>query len=365
METLNRIRVWTLWVSLSLAAALISACGEAEHAETLVVVSWGGSFQEAQRQAIFQPFTRETGISILEETGPSLARVKAMVDAGRADWDVALMTPADVMRLQAEGYLAPIDYSDPELRTLVADIDERAVAEFGLADFFTSKVIAYNTNVYSREVHPRSWEEFWDVERFPGPRVIDAGDWSVPPIEYALLADGVGPDDLYPLDFERAYESIERLAPHVLKFSSSPVMPAQALVDGEAVLVAVTQGRIAQLKAQGAPVDFEWNEGLLDVNYWVILGNSERYESAMKFIKYVARPDVQAAFARLQPLGPSNRKAFELLDADRARQLPTYPQNLARQIWLDSTFWVQTDEHGVTNAERNAQMWRRFALSRR
>lgn len=357
---------WLLLGGMLLAAVavlLLQPFGEENTDGSLVVASWGGSFQDAQRQALFQPFTEETGIRIIETTGPSLAKLKAMVDSGRAEWDVALMTPADVLRLREEGYLAQIDYGDPELKAVLADIDERAVLEHGIGDFFSSKVIAYNTEYFSEDHHPRNWAEFWDVKRFPGPRVIDAGDWSAPPIEYALLADGVKPEKLYPLDFERAYRSIKRLAPHVLKFSTSPVMPAQALVDGEAALAAVTLGRVAQLKQQGAPVDFEWNHGLMEVNYWVIVANTDNHAEAMRFIKFTTRPEVQAAMAELQPLGPSNRNAFNHLPEERARLLPTYPQNRERQIVINAAFWAEADASGATNAERNAALWQKFKLS--
>jgi spermidine/putrescine-binding protein len=36
--------------------------------ETLVVVSWGGSFQEAQRKALFKPFAEEFGINVVEDS---------------------------------------------------------------------------------------------------------------------------------------------------------------------------------------------------------------------------------------------------------------------------------------------------------
>lgn len=350
-------------VLLALVAAALVLPNRTEKAgNMLVVASWGGSFQDAQRIALFQPFTAETGIEIVETTGPSLAKVKAMVDSGRAEWDVALMTPADVLRLGEGGYLAEIDYTDEYFTAALAEIDERAILDHGIGDFFSSKVMAYNTNHYSTEHHPRTWRQFWDANEFPGPRVIDAGDWSAPPVEYALLADGVEPEDLYPLDLERAYRSIARLKPHVLKFSNSPVMPAQALVDGEAVLAAVTLGRIAQLKQQNAPVDFEWNQGLMEVNYWVIIANTPNYANAMAFIKFTTRPEVQAALARIQPLGPSNRKAFDFLSEDRARQLPTHPENLPRQIFVNAEFWARKDASGMTAAERNAELWRRFSL---
>jgi putative spermidine/putrescine transport system substrate-binding protein len=362
MSTRNIVLVTGALIALLLYVFMVRRMPE-EPALRLVVASWGGSFQDAQRQALFEPFEGATGIEIIEVTGPSMARIKAMVDSGRADWDVALMTPADVLSLGAAGYLIALDYDDPVLKEALEQIDSRAVLAHGIGDFFSSKVISFNTNYFPKGNHPRNWAEFWDVKRFPGPRVIDAGDWSVPPVEYALLADGVAPEDLYPLDFDRAYRSIAKIAPHVLKFSTSPVMPAQALVDGEAALAAATVGRIAQLKQQGAPVDFEWNQGLMEVNYWVIVRNTKSYDSAMEFLRFTIRPDIQAAMARLQPLGPSNAKAFEFLSPERARQLPTYPENLDKQIYVDATFWAATNEAGKSNTDRNAELWSRFALT--
>ena len=343
---------------------LLMATEPNEESPHLVVASWGGSFQDAQRQVLFKPFTLETGIEILEITGPSMARIKAMVDSGRSDWDVALMTPADVLTLADAGYLAEIAYDDNYFNNTLENIDERAISVHGIADFFSSKVISYNTGFYTEDHHPGTWEEFWDADQYPGLRIIDAGDWSVPPIEYALLADGVSPDNLYPLDLERAYRSIEKIQPHVLKFSTSPVMPAQGLVDGEVALAAVTLGRIAQLKQQGAPVDFEWNQGLMEVNYWVIVGNTKNYDAAMEFIKFTTHPDIQAAMAKLQPLGPTNKQAFDYLSNERAKELPTYPDNLEKQIFVSAEFWAKKDTSGKTNTEKNAELWRRFSLTR-
>ena len=344
--------------------ALLVVTEPGEESPRLVVVSWGGSFQDAQRRTLFKPFTLETGIEILDVTGPSMARIKAMVDSGRADWDVVLLTPADLLTLADAGYLAEIAYGDDYFQRTLENIDERGISAYGIADFFSSKVISYNTNVYTEDEHPRTWAEFWDADQFPGLRIIDAGDWSVPPIEYALLADGVSPDNLYPLDFERAYRSIGKIEPHVLKFSTSPAMPAQALVDGEVALAAVTLGRISQLKQQGAPVGFEWNQGLMEVNYWAIVGNTKKYDAAMDFIRFTTRPDIQAAMARLQPLGPTNNKAFDYLSDERARQLPTYPENLEKQIFVRAEFWAEKDSAGKSNAEKNADLWRRFSLNR-
>lgn len=347
--------------AIALCLTLGAGPSTAQDKGQVVVASWGGSFQDAQRETMFKPFEEATGIKIIEATGPSMAKIKAMVESGNTEWDVSGMVPGDTLVLAENGYLEKIDY-DNYFKGMLDNIDPRVVHPYGIGNFFYSKVIAYNTNAYSKDNHPRSWAEVWDVEKYPGPRMIDAGDWVVPPLEYALLADGVSADQLYPLDMERAYQSITKIKPHVSKFSTSSAMPPQALVDGEVSIAAATLGRIVRLKEDGAPVDFEWNQGLIQFDYWVIPKNAKNYENAMRFIEFATRPEIQAALVEIQPLGPVNMRAFEHLSDERARVLPSYPDNLKKQILLNAEFWSAKDASGKSNLEKNTELWNKFIL---
>ena len=74
-----------------------------------------------------------------------------------------------------------------------------------LASDVAAYVMAWNTKLVSADAAPRSWKEFWDVARLPGKR----GLWKRAPqtLEVALMADGVEPRNLYPLDVDRAFRS--------------------------------------------------------------------------------------------------------------------------------------------------------------
>ncbi|MBM3524882.1 MAG: ABC transporter substrate-binding protein [Alphaproteobacteria bacterium] len=327
----------------------------------VVVASWGGTFQDAQRETMFKPFEQATGIKLVEATGPSLAKVRAMVESRNVEWDVTGMTPGDLLVLAKNGMAEKIDYAN-YFKGWLDDVDPRVRHEFGIGNFFYSKVIGYSTKVFKPGQHPKSWAEFWDVQKFPGPRMIDVGDWVVPPAEYALLADGVAPDKLYPLDLERAYRSMGKLRPHVAKFARGAAMPPQALVDGEVVLAAVTLGRILALKEQGAAVDFELNQGMMQFDYWMIPKGAKNYDAAMKFIEFATRPEIQAALVKTQALGPVNRKAFEHLTKERAASLPSHPDHLSKQILLSADYWASTDASGKSNIEKNAELWNRYSL---
>ncbi len=327
----------------------------------VVVASWGGSFQDLQRETMFKPFEKETGIKVIEATGPSLAKVKAMVESGNTEWDVSGMVPGDLLVLAREGLVEKIDY-DNYFKGMMDDIVPEVIHPYGIGNFFYTKVIAFNTDVYPKGKHPKSWADVWDVEKFPGPRMIEEGGYVVPPLEYALMGDGVDPKDLYPLDMERAYDSIRKLQPHVVKFATKSAMPPQALVDQEAVIAAATLGRIVKLKNDGAPVDFTWNQGIIQYDYWIIPKNAKNYENAMKFIEFATRPEIQAALVKVQPLGPVNLKSFDYIDDAHARTLPSHPDNLRKQVFSSAEFWAGTDASGKSMIEVNQEMWNRFTL---
>lgn len=349
--------------AIIVAGAVASGVGmaAAQDKGSVVVASWGGSFQDAQRETMFKPFEEETGIRIIEATGPSLAKIKAMVESGNTEWDVSGITPGDLLVLAREGLAEKIDY-DNYLKGMMDDVVPEVVHPYGIGNFFYTKVIAYSEEAFEGDDHPRSWADVWDVEKFPGPRMIDAGDWVVPPLEYALLADGVLPEDLYPLDMERAYESIAKIKPHVVKFATASAMPPQALVDGEVVVAAATLGRIVKLMKDGAPLNFVWNQGLIQFDYWMVPKGAKNYENAMKFIEFATRPEIQAALVKIQPLGPVNLKAFEHLTEAEGRALPSHPENLKQQVILDAGFWASAASDGKSNIEKNQEMWNRFTL---
>ena len=181
-------------------------------------------------------------------------------------------------------------------------------------------------------------------------------------VRHALKRKKGPPKDLYPLDMERVYDSIRKLQPHVAKFATKSAMPPQALVDQEVVIAAATLGRIVKLKNDGAPVDFTWNQGIIQYDYWIIPKNAKNYENAMKFIEFATRPEIQAALVKVQPLGPVNLKSFDYIDDAHARTLPSHPDNLRKQVFSSAEFWAGTDASGKSMIEVNQEMWNRFTL---
>jgi putative spermidine/putrescine transport system substrate-binding protein len=317
----------------------------------VVVCSYGGAFQDAQREAYFKPFEQLSGIKVTEAEGPDTAKVKAMVDTGNVEWDVAQFDRADVINLSKEGdYWEKIDYSLFD----TANIDEPRRYEYAVDMLPYSWILAYRTDVFSTA--PQSWKEFWDTEAFPGPRTMTAGSGGLSPnLEFALLADGAAPEELYPIDIDRAFESLDRIRESVVKFWETGAVPAQLLSDKEAVLGVAWNGRIAAIQAQGAPVDVQWNEGMLATDTWAVPKGAKNAENGMKFAAFITLPEPQARLSLLIPYGFVNNKAAELIPADRLAALPTAPDLLSKQFVRDVGWWAE-------NNDDVAEVWNEWIL---
>ena len=328
---------------------------------SVVVCSWGGAFMDAQRAAFFKPFEDETGIKVVETTTPEFAKIRAMVESGNTEWDVVNIVPSDYLALINLNMLEKLNY-DRFDKTILGGVDPNVVFPYGIGNDFYCEAIAFSTTAFGPDNRPKSWVDVWDVERFPGPRMLYSADWVIRPNESAIMATGVSSKEVYPLDLEKSYESLSKIRPHVVKWANTPAMPVQALVDGEAVIAHAPANRIQNIKEQGASVDYEWNQALTQYDLWSIPKGAPNYDNAMRFIEFCSRPDRGAALAMIQPVGPVTRASFALLPPERAAILPGSPENADKLVLINSEWWAKTDASGKTNIEKNIEMWNRWVL---
>jgi putative spermidine/putrescine transport system substrate-binding protein len=314
-----------------------------QRSKEIVVVSFGGTYQEAQRKCYYAPYSAASGVKVIEDTIPTAAKIKAMVDSKNVSWDVVEITSAVGLALFAEGYLEPIDYSIVPK----TDLPEQAILPGATGIFNYSWVLAFNTKSFKKDgKHPKSWADFWNVAEFPGPRAIDAGNRGITPLEFALLADGVAPGKLYPLDVERAWRSLDRIKPHVTKWPTSFAQHMQLLQDGEVAMTTGSSNRVVPAMRAGAPIDFVWNQGMLDMTYYAVPKGSKNKEDAMRFIAFATQAKPQAELMKLQPGGPVNRKAFDFLTPEESQVLSTYKPNADQQWVLNPQYWEQKGKSG-------------------
>lgn len=306
--------------------------------------TWGGALTEQQRKYLFDPFAKESGIKVIEATLPLIAKIKAQVDTGNIEWDVIQHDLLTIISLQKAGdYLEKIDYNKikPEI---LKSIPEDLKTPYGVGYMYWSYNIAYRTDAFGGD-HPKNWSDVWNVEKFPGKRTLtSAKGGQYPNLEFALLAEGVPMDKIYPIAVDRAFKSLDKIKPHVLQWWDSGKQPGDLLQNKEITCGSAYSGRIAALMEAGKPVAVEWNQGQLSVDYLAILKGTQNYEAAMKFINFALESKNQANTFNHYMGGPCNLSAFDYISKERATMLPSSEENRSKMYMQDAQWWAENQE---------------------
>lgn len=329
---------------LAAAAAVSLIALPALAQDTITIASWGGNYQEALSKAIWQPTAKELGITILEDTTNGLADVRAQVTANSVLWDITELTIDGCAQGQTEGLFEELDYDLISSEGFDPTIVEPTYIGFN----YYSNVIAWSTETYGEE-GPQSWADFWNTEKFPGRRSLRNDPAEV--LEAALLADGVDPKELYPLDMDRAFASLEKIKPHIAVWWSSGAQSAQLVADGEVDMIGAWNGRVTAAVESGAKYDFTFNQGLLIADCLVIPKGVKNKDLAMKALAKAVSADILANLPQHIDYGPANLKAYDTgkITAEQMATLNTSPDNVAKQVVVRGSWW---GEHGAEARER-------------
>jgi putative spermidine/putrescine transport system substrate-binding protein len=327
----------------------------------LVVVSWGGDYDDAMREFVFPVFEKATGYAVKLDAPPELAKAKAMVQSGNVSWDVIMTDTPGVQAMANNNLLEPMDYGAID-KAKLARIPRELQQPLALGQRIYSFNIVYNTNLLSKAKHPRNWADVWDAKTYPGGRTFNFQGGTAPFLEGALLADGVPVDKLYPLDVERAWRMLDKLRPLVSKWYTSHAQAIQLLGAGEASVANTVGPRGITAKRAGAPVDVDYGQGRLASDNWCLMKGVRNKKVALEFINTALDPKMQAAIAKKVPYGPSNADAFEHLSALEAADLTTSPANIKQQFWWNTDWWNSPGPDGKTQREAQGERFAKWML---
>lgn len=301
------------------------------------VCSYGGAFQAAQREAYFKPFEQLCGIKVIECEGPDVVKVKAMVDTHTVEYDIGEFDYGDVLNLEGKGdYWEKIDYSLFD----TAHIAPAYRHPYGCDMLPYAQIFAYRTDAF-HGAKPTGWKDFWDLQKFPGPRTMMAGTGGlIPELEFAEIAASTPVDKVYPIDIQAAYASLAKIKPAVVKWWEAGAIPAEMLNDNEVVMGTAWNGRIADIQASGAPVEIVWHQGTLKRDAWAILKGASNRENAQKFCAFITLPISQARLSLLIPYGFVNNLTVQYIPPARLAELPTAPMIEKQLFFYDSVWWA-------------------------
>ena len=316
------------------------------------IAAYGGTAQDAERKAYFEPFESLSGIKVRDFAGADLNKVKAMVDTGNVEWDVVQLSRSTVKNLLKKGdYFEKIDYDLVD----TANIDPLYRYEYGLDMLVWSEVMGYRTDAF-KSAAPNGWADFWDVKKFPGDRALGGAGPSTPELEFALMAAGVPPEKVYPIDIQKAFDSYDKIKGSIVKWWETGAVPVQMLSDKEVVMTSVWNGRMAALQDSGVPAAISWDQGLLKRDCWAVPKNSPNRANAMKFIAFSTMAIPQANLSSLIPYGFVNNKSADVLKSDRLAILPSAPEIKSKLVNFNYEWWVDNRDAVVAH-------WNKWILS--
>jgi putative spermidine/putrescine transport system substrate-binding protein len=317
--------------------------------DRIVVNASGGAMSNIFRRTYFAEFERLHGIRVVDTSPVDFGKLRAMVNSGNPEWTVTEIGGQDATRAKELNLLEPLDTSIINLSNYPAAVRDSHV----YVSSAYSTALGYRTDVFPGNSQPKGWAEFWDVRRFPGARSLR--NHPVDNLEFALLADGVPLDKLYPLDMDRAFRKLDEIRPHITVWWSTGAQPAQLLVDKEVVLATGWNGRFFELTRRGAPVATEFTGGSLKSSVYGIPRGTRQAYWGQQFLQVMTNPRLQAIYANELSYAGLNPETMNFVAEDVRPLLPIAPENMQKQFWLNVAWWTE-------NGARAQERWNRWML---
>lgn len=352
----SAIAAGAAFVGSVVAASVPTPARGASKPKRIVVRDSGGAYQDAKTKAIYTPFTQATGIEVVPINLTS-EQLLASVQAQRVQVDVTDDSTAPLLRLAELGALTRLDYGGRigKLSNL-SDVPQNLVQPYFIGNIYWASVLAYRTDVFPEGKQPRTWEDFWNAERFPGPRSMQDDTADVPELEFAEIASGMPARtlSLYPIALEKAFKKMDEIRPHVVKFWNSGALPQEMLDRKDVVMTTIWNGRAQTLIDSGRPVAISWAGARRQINNWAVPKGAPNTDVAFQFIDFAMQPKVQADLARHIAYAPTNKAARVLLPTSMAAKLGSTPEEFQSGFDIDTRWWV-------ANMDRVIKRWNAWA----
>jgi putative spermidine/putrescine transport system substrate-binding protein len=247
------------------------------------------------------------------------------------EWDMVGIGESVHEQAIHEGFLEPVDLSIIKKDSLPKGM----ISEYGVTAYSLGTNIVYRKDKFPKG-GPQNWADFWDVKKFPGTRCLFNRSFTC--LAFALLADGVPADKLYPMDLDRAFKKMDEIKPHIKVWWTQGTQ-SQQLIRDEVDMIGMWSARAVDLIEDGVPLELVWN-GCENYNSnWCVAKGAPNAKLAWELIGFAAQAKPQAEFTKLLPYGPTNPDSLALVPEARLRQTPSWPDN-AKVSFVHDSAWL-------------------------
>jgi putative spermidine/putrescine transport system substrate-binding protein len=299
------------------AAAVISAPAYIRPAwaqgKKLIIANSGGQMGESKRTALYEPFTKKTGIEIVTVAGNDFAKIKLQVENDAVEWDIVDVGHANLPRANELGLFEKLDESIVDWKNVI----KSAQNPYAVGGTMYAGGIGHTT---ARLKAPKTWPEFFDAENFPGRRGLRTRVNDT--LELAAMGSGVHPSEVFPIDVERAFKALDKIKPDVSHFISATSQTVSLIAQDETDFTFTYTNRVKGQQDAGVPMDFSFNQLICGVAWTGMLRGSKNKDASMQFLDFMLEADQQAALSNLSYSGATNVDALPMINSEVAKWLP-------------------------------------------
>lgn len=314
----------------------------------LTVATWGGAYESVQREVLFEPFERQTGITI--RTIPYSGGT-AILDQSPDVVDMAMSAAIAACR---DGRLKALDHDalppGADGTPAAEDFIGGAMQRCALTHTVYATVIAYDSRAF-RSRPPSRIRDLFDLENFPGKRALrrTPGD----NLEWALMSSGVPRREIYsllstPRGLDLAFRRLDQIREQLVWWQDGDE-PVELLESGEVVMASGYNGRFFNAGLdERSPIEIIWDGQIQEYQTWVIPADAANPDTARAFIHFATRTEALAELAERIAYGPAresaSRRALRHPEAgiDMRPHIPTHPYNSANAISKDVEWYATT-----------------------
>jgi len=325
---------------------------QADADESLTVVSWGGVYTESQVYAYYEPYTERTGVEINSvDYAGDFNDVIEQVESGEIEWQVVDVTLADAIRGCDGGYLEPIPPSilppAPDGTPAMDDFLPNTLHECAVGLILWSTLFVYDRDQFPEDEAPSSIADVFDLDAYPGVRGFRRTPRNT--LEWALMADGVDPDDVYAVmqddaGIDRAFAMLDTIRDEIRWWEDGSA-PQEWLADQEVAITAAYNGRMFNpIVQEGENWDYIWDGQIWEIDLWAVPRGAPNLSRILDFVAFTTGTEPLAEQTEIVSYAPARRSSLPLVRSEYQPHMPTAPANFRNALQNNFLWWAENQE---------------------
>ncbi len=339
-----------------------------EPVQELRILAWVGYDEDS----IVKPFEAESNIKLKVETFIGGDKMFAKLTQNPNAYDVVVIDPEYISKLHNADLLSELNPSDYDFSDYIEPLKDFPLTTidgklYSVLIRFGVNAIVYNTEKITKE-EASSYNILWD------PKVkgrVGIWDWYLPNMGVLSLAKNLNRSNPYELTDEQLKalaNSMDKLKPQVKAVMGSFSDVNAAFTRGDIWIAPGLGEHTASILAeQGNPIDWVVPKegGVMWIETLGITKSAKNKEAALKYIKYMQRPDVQAKLTWRDAYRSNipSVKGIEMLSKDKQDFLKVHNQEEATNLVNSINVRLLPTNQANQSREKEWQdIWQKFKI---